>query len=155
MGRQDLVGIGLVSLMSSLVSPRVDAHLMLLGHWIMPVKPGAYAIGFSCNQDAELIKHADLNIIPLVGPEVLSGSTRLKAGTATKMVLNMLTTGAMVRMGKTFSNLMVDLRATNTKLLERAIRIITEVTGCAASESRALLERCDGEVKTAIVSIKR
>jgi len=62
---------------------------------------GAYAIGFSCNRDADLIPHADLNIIPVVGPEVLSGSTRLKAGTATKMVLNMLTTGAMVRMGKT------------------------------------------------------
>ena len=116
---------------------------------------GAYAIGFSCNQDAELIKHADLNIIPLVGPEVLSGSTRLKAGTATKMVLNMLSTGAMVRMGKTFSNLMVDLRATNTKLTERAVRIVSEVTGCAASDSRGLLESCDGEVKTAIVCYER
>jgi len=116
---------------------------------------GAYAIGFSCNQNAELIKHADLNIIPVVGPEVLSGSTRLKAGTATKMVLNMLTTGAMVRMGKTFSNLMVDVRATNVKLIERATRIITELTGCAPLESREFLERCDGEVKTAIVSYKK
>jgi len=113
---------------------------------------GAFAIGFSCNQDAEQKKHADLNIIPMVGPEVLSGSTRLKAGTATKMVLNMLTTGAMVRMGKTYSNLMVDVRATNEKLGVRAQRIVKELTGCSESEAGDLLERCDGEVKTAIVS---
>ena len=113
---------------------------------------GAFAIGFSCNQDAEQKKHADLNIIPMVGPEVLSGSTRLKAGTATKMVLNMLTTGAMVRMGKTYSNLMVDVRATNEKLGARAQRIVKELTDCNDSEAGDLLERCDGEVKTAIVS---
>jgi len=115
---------------------------------------GAYAIGFSCNRDADLIPHADLNIIPVVGPEVLSGSTRLKAGTATKMVLNMLTTGAMVRMGKTYSNLMVDLRATNTKLGERAQGIVEALTACNRSEARELLQRCGGEVKTAIVSHK-
>ena len=113
---------------------------------------GAFAIGFSCNQDAELGGHADLSIIPLVGPEVLSGSTRLKAGTATKMVLNMLTTGAMVRMGKTYSNLMVDLRATNSKLVERATRIVVAAASCTLDEARDLLIRCDGEVKTAIVS---
>jgi N-acetylmuramic acid 6-phosphate etherase len=113
---------------------------------------GAFAIGFSCNRQAELIRHADLSIIPVVGPEVLSGSTRLKAGTATKMVLNMLTTGAMVRLGKTYSNLMVDLRASNIKLAERANRIVASLTGCDTAQSRDLLERCDGEVKTAIVS---
>ena len=113
---------------------------------------GAFAIGFSCNQDAEIGGHADLSIIPLVGPEVLSGSTRLKAGTATKMVLNMLTTGAMVRMGKTYSNLMVDLRATNTKLVERATRIVAAAASCTLIEAGELLMRCDGEVKTAIVS---
>ncbi len=112
---------------------------------------GAYAIGFSCNAEAELISHADLNIIPLVGPEVLSGSTRLKAGTATKMVLNMLSTGAMVRTGKTFSNLMVDVRATNEKLKERAGRIIEAITGCPKPEALELLKRCRGELKTAIV----
>lgn len=112
---------------------------------------GAYAIGFSCNAEAELISHADLNIIPIVGPEVLSGSTRLKAGTATKMVLNMLTTGAMIRMGKTYSNLMVDLRATNVKLIERACRIVEALTDCSATDARRLLQECNGEVKTAIV----
>jgi N-acetylmuramic acid 6-phosphate etherase len=113
---------------------------------------GAFAIAFSCNQGAEIGGHADLSITPLVGPEVLSGSTRLKAGTATKMVLNMLTTGAMVRMGKTYSNLMVDLRATNSKLVERATRIVAAATSCALDEAGDLLIRCDGEVKTAIVS---
>lgn len=115
---------------------------------------GAFTIGFSCNADAEIRTHADLNIIPLVGPEVLSGSTRLKAGTATKMVLNMLTTGAMVRLGKTYSNLMVDLRATNVKLEERARRIVATLTGCSSDEAGELLARCDGEVKTAIVTQK-
>ena len=115
---------------------------------------GAFTIGFSCNQNAELSGHADLSIIPLVGPEVLSGSTRLKAGTATKMVLNMLTTGAMVRMGKTYSNLMVDLRATNSKLVERATRIVAAAASCTLIEAGDLLARCDGEVKTAIVSHK-
>jgi len=113
---------------------------------------GAFAIGFSCNRDAEIIQHADLSIIPVVGPEVLSGSTRLKAGTATKMVLNMLTTGAMVRMGKTYSNLMVDVQATNEKLTERAQGIVESLTGCTHSEARELLKRCDGELKTAVVS---
>ncbi len=113
---------------------------------------GAFAIGFSCNRDAEIIQHADLSIIPVVGPEVLSGSTRLKAGTATKMVLNMLTTGAMVRMGKTYSNLMVDVQTTNEKLVERAAGIVESLTGCTRTEARELLQRCDGELKTAVVA---
>ncbi len=115
---------------------------------------GAFAIGFSCNPDAELIAHSDLSIIPLVGPEVLSGSTRMKAGTATKMVLNMLTTGAMVRLGKTYSNLMVDLQATNSKLAERAVTIVETLAGCTRSVASKLLLRCGGELKTAIVAQK-
>jgi Predicted sugar phosphate isomerase len=90
-------------------------------------------------------------IAPIVGPEVLAGSTRLKAGTATKMVLNMLSTGAMVRLGKTYGNLMVDLRATNSKLMDRARRIVATLTGLSRDEAERLLERCNGEVKTAIV----
>ncbi len=89
--------------------------------------------------------------MPVVGPEIVTGSTRLKAGTATKLVLNMLTTGAMVRLGKTFGNLMVDLRATNTKLRARANRIVRSVTGVDEAAAGELLQRCDGEVKTAIV----
>ena len=87
-----------------------------------------------------------------VGPEVLTGSTRMKAGTATKMVLNMLTTGAMVLLGKTYGNLMVDLRATNTKLVDRARRIVTALTDLTAEEAEKLLARCEGEVKTAIAA---
>jgi len=113
---------------------------------------GAYAIGFTCNEEVEINLHSDLVIAPLVGPEVLSGSTRLKAGTATKMVLNMITTGAMVLMGKTYSNLMVDLRASNSKLMERAMGIVSELASCSHTEAAELLQRCDGEVKTSIVS---
>ena len=101
---------------------------------------GAYAIGLSCNRDAAIASRADLSIAPVVGPEVVSGSTRMKAGTATKMVLNMLTTGAMVLMGKTYGNLMVDLQATNTKLTERTKRILCQLTDLTAEESVALLE---------------
>jgi len=151
-GQYDLQGIGLtgsdvvVGIAASGRTPYV------LGALDYARATGAYAIGFSCNPDASIIHHADLNIAPLVGPEVLSGSTRLKAGTATKMVLNMLTTGAMVRLGKTYSNLMVDVRATNIKLVERARRIVQALTDCEASQADELLKRCDGEVKTAIVS---
>lgn len=112
---------------------------------------GTYAIGLSCNADAALAKCADLTIIPVVGPEVISGSTRLKAGTATKMVLNMLTTGAMVLLGKTYGNLMVDLRATNQKLTERTRRIVSMLTDLTEADSQALLDRCNGELKTAVV----
>ncbi len=113
---------------------------------------GAFTIGLSCNADCELSPHCKIMITPVVGPEVISGSTRMKAGTATKMVLNMLTTGAMVRIGKTYGNLMVDLRATNEKLTMRSCRIVAELTGVPPLEARRLLDRCDGEVKTAIVS---
>jgi N-acetylmuramic acid 6-phosphate etherase len=113
---------------------------------------GAFVIGFACNEESEIEKEADLAIVPVVGPEVLSGSTRLKAGTATKMVLNMLTTGAMVRLGKTFGNLMVDLKATNTKLRARANRIVRTVTGLEAAAADGLLQKCGGEVKAAIVA---
>ncbi len=112
----------------------------------------AVTVGVTCNANSTLHSHADIVIAPVVGPEVLSGSTRLKAGTATKMVLNMLTTGAMVRIGKTYGNLMVDLRASNTKLRRRSIRIVGEVTGLADEASELILAQCDGEVKTAIVS---
>ncbi|MEX2309015.1 MAG: N-acetylmuramic acid 6-phosphate etherase [Pirellulales bacterium] len=113
---------------------------------------GAYAIGLSCNRDAEIATRCDVTITPVVGPEVISGSTRMKAGTATKMVLNMLSTGAMIRLGKTYGNLMVDLRASNTKLADRARRIVKAITNLTDAESEQLLRDCGGEVKTAIIS---
>lgn len=113
---------------------------------------GAFTIGLACNADADLVACVDLAITPVVGPEVLSGSTRLKAGTATKLVLNTLTTGAMVRLGKTFGNLMVDLRATNTKLRARSNRIVRQLTGLTQPEAEELLAACQGELKTSLVS---
>jgi N-acetylmuramic acid 6-phosphate etherase len=115
---------------------------------------GAYTIGLACNRESLLRTRADISIIPVVGPEVLSGSTRMKAGTATKMVLNMLTTGAMVLLGKTYGNLMVDMNASNSKLLERAKRIVCTVTELAPEQAASLLETCNGEVKTAITSYR-
>ena len=115
-------------------------------------RQGAFAIGLSCNREALLGQHVDLAIIPVVGPEVISGSTRLKAGTATKMVLNMLTTGAMVLLRKTYGNLMVDLRASNTKLEDRARRILIGFTGLSREEAEQKLAQCGGELKTAIVA---
>jgi len=115
---------------------------------------GAAAIGFACNQGAAIEEHADIMITVVTGPEVLAGSTRMKAGTATKMVLNMLTTGAMVRLGKTYGNLMVDLQATNAKLVTRTVGILQKLSGLTATDAEALLQSCDGELKTAIVCKK-
>jgi N-acetylmuramic acid 6-phosphate etherase len=115
---------------------------------------GATAIGLACNDGSALAKVADLMITPVVGPEVISGSTRMKAGTATKLVLNTLTTGAMVLLGKTFGNLMVDLKATNSKLIERTRRIVAHLTGLTPDEAERELFRCGGELKTAVVAYK-
>jgi N-acetylmuramic acid 6-phosphate etherase len=112
----------------------------------------AATIGVTCNEASEIAAVCDVLIAPVVGPEILSGSTRLKAGTATKLVLNMISTGTMIRIGKTYGNWMVDLRATNVKLKDRSIRIVSGITGLARSESELLLAACDGDVKTAIVS---
>jgi N-acetylmuramic acid 6-phosphate etherase len=113
---------------------------------------GAVTLGVTCNEVSELSEVSDVLIAPVVGPEILSGSTRLKAGTATKMVLNMISTGTMIRIGKTYGNWMVDLRATNVKLKDRSIRIVSGITGLDRERAESLLARCDGEVKTAIVS---
>jgi N-acetylmuramic acid 6-phosphate etherase len=116
---------------------------------------GAPTIGLCCNRDSELERLSEISIVPVVGPEVVSGSTRLKAGTATKMVLNMLSTGAMVALGKTYGNLMVDLQAKNQKLLERSRRIVATLTGLTVDEAQAQLARCLGDVKTAVVAQQR
>lgn len=110
-----------------------------------------FSIGLACVKDAALAAEADLMIVPLVGPEVLTGSTRLKAGTATKLVLNMLTTGAMVQLGKAYGNLMIDLRATNTKLKARTNRIVRHLLGVTSDQADELLAHCAGQLKTAIV----
>jgi N-acetylmuramic acid 6-phosphate etherase len=103
---------------------------------------------------AEVLSEVDVAILPIVGAEVVTGSTRMKAGTATKLVLNMITTGAMIRLGKTYGNLMVDLKATNNKLKDRSERIVVEVCGVTREEARKLLQAADKSVKTAIVMQK-
>jgi N-acetylmuramic acid 6-phosphate etherase len=100
---------------------------------------------------AETVAAADIVIMPVTGPEVVTGSTRMKAGTATKLVLNTITTGAMIRLGKTFGNLMVDMRATNVKLVDRSQRIVMEVCEVSREEAQALIDGAGGVVKTAIV----
>jgi N-acetylmuramic acid 6-phosphate etherase len=103
----------------------------------------------------EVLARVNVAMLPIVGPEVVTGSTRMKAGTATKLVLNMITTGAMIRLGKTYGNLMVDLRATNNKLIDRSQRIVMEVTGVSRADAKILLDRADKSVKTAIVMHKK
>lgn len=114
---------------------------------------GAHTIALACNRPSEIGREADLAIEPVVGPEVLTGSTRLKAGTAQKLILNMISTGSMVRTGKAYQNLMVDVQASNQKLNERARRIVMEASGCSLDEAKRALTAADGEVKTALVMV--
>ncbi|MGH9254980.1 MAG: N-acetylmuramic acid 6-phosphate etherase [Vicinamibacterales bacterium] len=117
-------------------------------------KAGARIIFVTCDPDTELQTFVDLTIAPAVGAEVIAGSTRLKAGTATKLVLNMLTTGAMVQIGKTYGNLMVDVHTGSEKLKDRARRIVNIVTGLEYDEADRLLKKAHWNVKAAIVMQK-
>ncbi|WP_042459493.1 N-acetylmuramic acid 6-phosphate etherase [Neobacillus dielmonensis] len=116
-------------------------------------KLGAVTISLACNQNAEISKHADHKMEVVVGPEVLSGSTRLKSATAQKMILNMLSTTTMIKLGKIYDNLMVDLHASNIKLVERAKRIVMEITGVSYEEAEETLNKTNQKVKPAIVMI--
>lgn len=127
--------------------------------YVLGALKAAHAIGvktifFSCVPPAEELKtYVDQFITPIVGPEIITGSTRLKAGTATKLVLNMLTTISMVKLGKVYNNLMVDVNASNTKLVERCIRIVQTVTGVDTALADATLKQTDGNAKIAIVML--
>jgi N-acetylmuramic acid 6-phosphate etherase len=116
-------------------------------------KRGALAVSIACNHPSPIGDLAEISITLVVGPEVVSGSTRLKAGTAQKMVLNMISTAVMIRLGKTYSNLMVDVQPSNIKLRQRARRIVAEATGLDLQRATEMLLACNGEVKTAIVAI--
>ncbi len=117
---------------------------------------GAHTVFLSCSEPPALMRDTcDLCITLLVGPEVVTGSTRMKAGTATKLALNTITTGAMVKLGKVYGNLMVDLRATNDKLVDRSERILSQTTALPRSEARAAIAAAGGSVKTAIVMVRR
>lgn len=114
---------------------------------------GCVTVGISNSVDSALTAAVDIPIEVPVGPEVVTGSTRMKSGTAQKLVLNMLTTATMIRLGKTYGNLMVDVQPTNAKLRERAVSIVREATGVPDDEARAALKNANDEVKTAIVAI--
>ena len=117
---------------------------------VMARELGARTVGLTCDDSSPLAKDADITIAVDVGPEVLAGSSRLKAGTATKLVLNMLSTAAMIRSGRTRGDLMVDLRPTNAKLKERAIRMVRDEAGVSEDEARARLQAADWSVRKAL-----
>jgi N-acetylmuramic acid 6-phosphate etherase len=123
----------------------------VLGAMAYAKECGALTVGLSCNVPAPLLDAVDLPIGIAVGPEVVAGSTRMKAGTAQKMVLNMVSTATMVRRGKVYGNLMVDVQITNVKLKERAIAIVQQLTGVTHDEARQLLENANNQVKVAVV----
>lgn len=115
---------------------------------------GAATIAITCNSKGKIAEDAGHVICAEVGPEVIAGSSRLKAGTAQKMILNMLSTGAMIKIGKTYENFMIDLKAVNEKLKDRAIRIVSQIASVSHSEALAALLKCNWEIKTAIVMIQ-
>lgn len=114
---------------------------------------GCHTVAIACNKGSEIGKTAKLAIEPVTGPEVLTGSTRLKAGTAQKMLLNMISTGSMVRTGKVYENLMVDVKQSNEKLVVRSQNIVMTATGCSREEAEGVLKKAEGHVKMAITMI--
>lgn len=114
---------------------------------------GCTTVAISCNPDSPIAHEADIAISPVVGPEALTGSTRLKSGTAQKLVLNMISTGAMVKFGKVYQNLMVDMNATNIKLVDRACRMVVEATGVTRDVAESVLKQTDFDVKPAILMV--
>jgi N-acetylmuramic acid 6-phosphate etherase len=153
LGRQDLIDLNLtpndmvVGIAASGRTPYVIGAL----DYAREIGAGTGTI--SCNKDAEISKHADYPIEVDCGPEFLTGSTRLKSGTAQKLVLNMISTISMIGIGKVYNNLMVDVKPTNEKLVARAKRIIVEATGCSAEQAAAAFEGSNHDVKVAIVMV--
>jgi len=115
---------------------------------------GALTISIACVKDSKIGHHADIAIEAVVGPEAITGSTRMKAGTAQKMILNMISTGVMIKQGKVFENVMIDVKPTNSKLIDRACRIIQTTTGVSTPEARNTLEKANNDVGLAIVMLK-
>lgn len=153
MGQQDLINLEfndrdvLVGIAASGRTPYV------LGAMAYAKSLGATVAAISCNPNSEMSQAADIAIEPIVGPEVVTGSSRMKAGTAQKLILNMITTGAMIRSGKVYGNLMVDVEATNAKLLQRQVNIVVEATQCSQQEAAAALDACHRHCKTAILMV--
>ncbi|WP_065650334.1 MULTISPECIES: N-acetylmuramic acid 6-phosphate etherase [Pantoea] len=152
-GAEDLADIGfgardvLVGIAASGRTPYV------LGALAYAREQGAFTAALTCNPDSAMAQAADVALTPVVGPEVVTGSSRMKAGTAQKLVLNMLSTGAMIRSGKVYGNLMVDVEATNQKLVQRQINIVKQATECDDATAQQALTACGGHCKTAIVMV--
>ncbi len=152
-GAEDLADIGfgardvLVGIAASGRTPYV------LGALAYAREQGAFTAALTCNPDSAMVQAADVALTPVVGPEVVTGSSRMKAGTAQKLVLNMLSTGAMIRSGKVYGNLMVDVEATNQKLVQRQINIVKQATECDDATAQQALTACGGHCKTAIVMV--
>ncbi|KJV28758.1 N-acetylmuramic acid 6-phosphate etherase [Pantoea sp. SM3] len=125
----------------------------VLGALAYAKQQGAFSAALTCNPNSPMSQAADVALTPVVGPEVVTGSSRMKAGTAQKLVLNMLTTGAMIRSGKVYGNLMVDVEATNQKLVQRQINIVKQATDCDEATAQQALNACHGHCKTAIVMV--
>ena len=153
LGRQELIDINfskkdaLVGIAASGRTPYV------IGAMEYARSVGGFTVALSCTSNAEIAKFADVDIAPIPGPEVLTGSTRMKSGTAQKMILNMLTTVSMIKLGKTYGNLMVDLKATNEKLKSRAINIVCMATGVTEEKAENVLSLCEFSAKNAILMI--
>ena len=155
LGKADMQGIGfsgkdvLVGIAASGRTPYV------LGCMEYAKELGAPTVAVTCCPDSILDSFADIGIAPAPGPEVVTGSTRMKSGTAQKMVLNMLSTGAMIKLGKVYGNLMVDVKPSNEKLVRRCVTIVCSATDCAEEEAVDALEQCGYHPKTAIVMLLR
>lgn len=152
-GKADLVKISfsskdvLVGLTASGRTPYVLGAMKYAGEL------GASTVAVTCCPGSEIVRAADISIVPQPGPEVITGSTRMKSGTAQKMVLNMLSTCTMIRLGKVYGNLMVDVKPSNEKLVQRCISIVCNAAECSEDTARAALKQCDYSAKTAIVMI--
>ena len=153
LGEQDLKNLAfnnkdvLVGIAASGRTPYV------IGAMLYAQNQGATVACISCNPQSPMTELAEIAITPVVGPEIVTGSSRMKAGTAQKLVLNMLTTGAMIKAGKVFGNLMVDVEATNAKLVQRQKNIVIQATECSLETAENALQACDFHCKTAIVMV--
>ena len=153
LGVQDMKGINFVAgdvLVGSAASGRTP---YVLGCMEYAKELGAPTVSVTCCPGSVLDNFADIGIAPCPGPEVITGSTRMKSGTAQKMVLNMLTTGTMIKLGKVYGNLMVDVKPSNEKLVRRCVTIVCNATGCDDATATAALEACEYRPKTAIVMV--
>lgn len=151
LGRQDLIERGLTA-QDSLVGIAASGRTpYVLGGLAYARSVGAYTIGLSCVANSPVAEAAEFALTPVTGAEIVTGSTRMKAGTATKLVLNMLSTGVMVRLGYVYGNLMVNVQPTNAKLVSRASQIIATLTGLAPEAATGLLEESAGSVRVAVL----